>query len=74
MVQTYVENIDKIKNVWIKFANPDGKHMRTKFISYFLMEIGLPLGSHTNDNIWDSAKYAEQFQIRANHKDEIPYN
>lgn len=65
-IQTYVENIDHFCNVWCKYTfDTKGAKMHTKFIARFLLDLGEPLGSQKGDNIWDSAKSAFNFRIRA---------
>lgn len=40
-IQTYIENIDKIKTVWCKFSSENsGGMMHTKFLARFLLDIG----------------------------------
>lgn len=39
--------------------------MHTRFLVRFLLELGEPLGCKIGDNVWDSAKNAFNFKIRA---------
>jgi hypothetical protein len=39
--------------------------MHTKFLAHFLLEVGEPLGSSKGDNIWDAARSASNFHIKA---------
>lgn len=39
--------------------------MHTRFIARFLLDLGEPLGALSGDNIWDAAKSASNFRIRA---------
>lgn len=39
--------------------------MHSKHLANFLLELGPPLGSQSGDNIWDAAKNAANFKIRA---------
>lgn len=62
VIETYIENIDKFRNVWCKFSfEKKGVKMHTKFLAKFLLLLGEPLGSQDGDNIWDAAKNASSF-------------
>jgi hypothetical protein len=39
--------------------------MHIKFLAKFLLDVGEPLGGKKNDNIWDVAKLASSFKIKA---------
>lgn len=39
--------------------------MHSKYLANFLLELGPPLGAAIGDNIWDAAKSASNFKIRA---------
>lgn len=39
--------------------------MHSKHLAHFLLELGPPLGSAQDDNIWDAAKSASNFKIKA---------
>jgi hypothetical protein len=39
--------------------------MHTKFLANFLLDLGEPLGSLKGDNIWDAARSASNFHIKA---------
>jgi len=39
--------------------------MHTRFLAHFLLDLGAPLGCLEGDNIWDAAKIASNFYIRA---------
>jgi len=39
--------------------------MHTKYLAHFLLELGEPLGGLEGDNIWDAAKSASNFKIKA---------
>ncbi|CAK87628.1 unnamed protein product (macronuclear) [Paramecium tetraurelia] len=66
VLQTYIENIDPFRTVWCKYSSETkGKQMHSKHLANFLLELGPPLGSAIGDNIWDAAKSASNFKIRA---------
>ena len=52
--------------MWCKFTyDTKGMKMHTKHLARFLIEIGPPLGSLEGDNIWDAAKIASNFKLKA---------
>lgn len=64
--QTYIENIDYFRTVWCKYSyDTKGVKMHTKFIAKFLRELGSPFGCQVGDNIWDCAKSASSFKLKA---------
>ncbi|CAD8084110.1 unnamed protein product [Paramecium sonneborni] len=66
VLQTYIENIDPFRTVWCKYSSETkGMQMHSKHLANFLLELGPPLGSAIGDNIWDAAKSASNFKIRA---------
>lgn len=48
--------------------------MHTRFIARFLLDLKEPLGALNGDNIWDAAKSASNFRIRANKKGYVYFN
>ncbi|CAD8095967.1 unnamed protein product [Paramecium sonneborni] len=75
MIQTYVEEIDKIKTAWCKYsAETNGQSMHYKFLCRFLLDIGQPLGGGKDDNLWDAAKIASKFNLRCDACGYIQYN
>lgn len=48
--------------------------MHTRFLAHFLLELGEPLGCQDEDNIWDSAKIASNFHIKANLDGYVHFN
>jgi hypothetical protein len=66
VIETYIENIDKFRNIWCKYSfEMKGTKMHTKYLAKFLLELGPPLGSHSGDNVWDAAKNASHFEIKS---------
>ena len=64
MIQTYVENVDKIKTIWCKYSSEtQGQAMHYKFLCRFLMDIGKPLGGGKDENLWDVGKFASAFKL-----------
>ena len=41
--------------------------MHTKYLAHFLLELGEPFGAQSGDNVWDAAKTASGFQLKADH-------
>ena len=39
--------------------------MHTRFLAYFLLDLGEPLGALNGDNVWDAAKNASSFEIKS---------
>ncbi|CAD8200926.1 unnamed protein product [Paramecium octaurelia] len=75
LIQTYVENIDKIKTVWCKYSSEtQGQAMNYKFLCKFLLDIGKPLGGGKEENLWDVAKLASSFKLQCDHYGYIQYN
>ncbi|CAD8054707.1 unnamed protein product [Paramecium primaurelia] len=75
MIQTYVEQIDKIKTTWCKYsADNNGESMHYKFLCRFLLDIGQPLGGGNDDNLWDAAKLASKLNLRSDPYGYIQYN
>ncbi|CAD8111921.1 unnamed protein product [Paramecium sonneborni] len=75
MIQTYVENVDKIKTIWCKYSSEtQGQAMHYKFLCRFLLDIGKPLGGGIDENLWDVGKLASSFQIQCDHYGYIQYN
>ncbi|CAD8181015.1 unnamed protein product [Paramecium pentaurelia] len=75
MIQTYVEEIDKIKTAWCKYsAETNGQSMHYKFLCRFLLDIGQPLGGGKDDNLWDAAKLASKLNLRCDACGYIQYN
>ncbi|CAD8196993.1 unnamed protein product [Paramecium pentaurelia] len=74
-IQTYVENIDKIKTIWCKYSSEtQGQTMHYKFLCRFLLDIGKPLGGSKDENLWDVAKIASSFKLKCDHYGYIQYN
>ena len=48
--------------------------MHTRFIARFLLDLGEPLGALNGDNIWDTAKSASNFRIRADKQGYVDFN
>ncbi|CAD8119651.1 unnamed protein product [Paramecium sonneborni] len=66
VLQTYIENIDPFRTTWCKYSTETkGAQMHSKHLAHFLLELGPPLGSAIHDNIWDAAKNASNFKIKA---------
>ncbi|CAD8206266.1 unnamed protein product [Paramecium pentaurelia] len=66
VLQTYIENIDPFRTTWCKYSTETkGAQMHSKHLAHFLLELGPPLGSAQDDNIWDAAKSASNFKIKA---------
>ncbi|CAD8124288.1 unnamed protein product [Paramecium sonneborni] len=66
VLQTYIENIDPFRTTWCKYSTETkGAQMHSKHLAHFLLELGPPLGSANDDNIWDAAKSASNFKIKA---------
>ena len=64
--QIYIENIDKFRTLWSKYSfETNGRKMHTKYLARFLLELGSPFGCEKGDNIWDSAKNASNFRLKA---------
>ncbi|CAD8114498.1 unnamed protein product [Paramecium sonneborni] len=75
MIQTYVEQIDKIKTTWCKYsADNNGQSMHYKFLCRFLLDISQPLGGEKEDNLWDAAKLASKLNLRSDPYGYIQYN
>ncbi|CAD8191236.1 unnamed protein product [Paramecium pentaurelia] len=75
MIQTYVEEIDKIKTAWCKYsAETNGQSMHYKFLCRFLLDIGQPLGGGKDDNLWDVAKLSSKLNLRCDACGYIQYN
>ncbi|CAD8054705.1 unnamed protein product [Paramecium primaurelia] len=75
LIQTYVENVDKIKTVWCKYSSEtQGQAMNYKFLCKFLLDIGKPLGGSKEENLWDVAKLASSFKLKCDHYGYIQYN
>ncbi|CAD8122391.1 unnamed protein product [Paramecium sonneborni] len=75
MIQTYVENVDKIKTIWCKYSSEtQGQAMHYKFLCRFLLDIGKPLGGGNDENLWDVGKLASSFKIQCDHYGYIQYN
>ncbi|CAD8104211.1 unnamed protein product [Paramecium primaurelia] len=75
MIQTYVENVDKIKTIWCKYSSEtQGQAMHYKFLCRFLMDIGKPLGGGKDENLWDVGKLASSFKLQCDHFGYIQYN
>ncbi|CAD8095957.1 unnamed protein product [Paramecium sonneborni] len=75
LIQTYVENVDKIKTVWCKYSSEtQGQAMNYKFLCKFLLDIGKPLGGGREENLWDVAKLASNFKLQCDHYGFIQYN
>ncbi|CAD8096268.1 unnamed protein product [Paramecium sonneborni] len=75
LIQTYVENVDKIKTVWCKYSSEtQGQAMNYKFLCKFLLDIGKPLGGGKEENLWDVAKLASSFKLQCDHYGFIQYN
>ncbi|CAD8198931.1 unnamed protein product [Paramecium pentaurelia] len=74
-IQSYVENIDKIKTIWCKYSSETkGQTMHYKFLCKFLLDIGKPLGGGEEENLWDVAKIASSFKLKCDHYGYIQYN
>ncbi|CAD8120846.1 unnamed protein product [Paramecium sonneborni] len=74
-IQSYVENIDKIKTIWCKYSSEtQGQTMHYKFLCKFLLDIGKPLGGGEEENLWDVAKIASSFKLKCDHYGYIQYN
>ncbi|CAK57129.1 unnamed protein product (macronuclear) [Paramecium tetraurelia] len=66
VLQTYIENIDPFRTTWCKYSTETkGAQMHSRYLAHFLLELGPPLGSAPGDNIWDAAKSASNFKIKA---------
>jgi len=66
VIQTYIENIDKFRTIWCKYSfDTKGVKIHTSTLAHFLLDLGEPLGSIKGDNIWDVAKSASNFRIKA---------
>ncbi|CAD8123231.1 unnamed protein product [Paramecium sonneborni] len=75
IIQTYVENEDRIKTIWCKYSpETQGKAMHYKFLCRFLMDLGSPLGRGKEENLWDAAKQASAFKLKCDHRGYIQYN
>ncbi|CAD8121632.1 unnamed protein product [Paramecium sonneborni] len=75
MIQTYVENMDKIKTIWCKYSSEtQGQAMHYKFLCRFLMDIGKPLGGGKDENLWDVGKLASSFKLQCDHFGYIQFN
>ncbi|CAK82706.1 unnamed protein product (macronuclear) [Paramecium tetraurelia] len=75
IIQTYVENEDRIKTIWCKYSpETQGKAMHYKFLCRFLMDLGAPLGRGKEENLWDAAKQASAFKLKCDHRGYIQYN
>ncbi|CAD8172436.1 unnamed protein product [Paramecium pentaurelia] len=74
-IQTFVENVDHFCNVWCKYTyDTKGTKMHTRFIARFLLDLHEPLGALEGDNVWDAAKSASNFRIRANKQGYVYFN
>ncbi|CAD8187083.1 unnamed protein product [Paramecium octaurelia] len=74
-IQSYVENIDKIKTIWCKYSSEtQGQTMHYKFLCKFLLDIGKPLGGGEEENLWDVAKIASSFKLKCDLHGYIQYN
>ncbi|CAD8075873.1 unnamed protein product [Paramecium primaurelia] len=74
-IQTYVENIDKIKNTWCKYSQEtQGMSMHFKFLCKFLIDIGQPLGVDKDSNLWDACKLSSQLKLQSDIHGYIQYN
>ncbi|CAK56635.1 unnamed protein product (macronuclear) [Paramecium tetraurelia] len=74
-IQSYVENIDKIKTIWCKYSSDtQGQTMHYKFLCKFLLDIGKPFGGGEEENLWDVAKIASSFKLKCDHYGYIQYN
>ncbi|CAD8208793.1 unnamed protein product [Paramecium pentaurelia] len=75
IIQTYVENEDRIKTIWCKYSpETQGKAMHYKFLCRFLLDLGSPLGRGKEENLWDAAKQASAFKLKCDHHGYIQYN
>ncbi|CAD8125822.1 unnamed protein product [Paramecium sonneborni] len=75
IIQTYVENEDRIKTIWCKYSpETQGKAMHYKFLCRFLLDLGAPLGRGKEENLWDAAKQASAFKLKCDHHGYIQYN
>ncbi|CAD8081899.1 unnamed protein product [Paramecium sonneborni] len=75
VIQTFVENIDHFCNCWCRYTyDTKGQKMHTRYIGRFLLDLNQPLGAQKGDNIWDAAKDAFHFRIRADKRSYVNFN
>ncbi|CAD8075491.1 unnamed protein product [Paramecium primaurelia] len=75
VIQTFVENIDHFCNCWCRYTyDTKGLKMHTRYIGRFLLDLNQPLGAQKGDNIWDAAKDAFHFRIRADKRSYVNFN
>ncbi|CAK80287.1 unnamed protein product (macronuclear) [Paramecium tetraurelia] len=75
VIQTFVENIDHFCNCWCRYTyDTKGLKMHTRYIGRFLLDLNQPLGAQKGDNIWDAAKDAFNFRIRADKRSYVNFN